>query len=551
MIIRTLTFIILSTLPLRTHANEPVSAIAMHGTSPMNESDFTHLPYTNPNATKGATLTQCSIGTFDTLNDNTMKGKAAEGLHMLNDPLMRRVWSEPFGLYGVIAKDVILPDDRSSITFNLNPNAIFHDGSRITTADIQFSFEQLRDKGKPNTRNVYRLVKNVDVKNDTTIRFDFGESYNQETALILAMMPIYSKAYWQDREFDKTTLDIPLGSGPYKIKSIDEGRKITYEKVTDYWAKNNPVHIGHYNFDHMTFDYYRDEQVALEAFKSGDCDVRREFNPAKWQINYDDNGDYVREELSHSRPEPARGFIMNTRRAPLNNIKVREALSLAFDFNWMNKTLFHGKAKRVNSIFSNTELKSNFSFNNKNKRKNLKQANKSLNSSEWILKDGKRFELSLILNNPAEEKIALAYARDLKRLGIILNIRVLDTAQFFGALNDYDYDLVSWRWINSLSPGTEQNVYWGCEAANTKGSRNYSGVCNPEIEITIENLADAKTYEHLRLHAQKLDSQIMNQYLFIPHYYTGVDYVVRQPRIKHPAEQSTYGMVLETWWSEQ
>jgi ABC-type oligopeptide transport system substrate-binding subunit len=225
MIIRALTCLILSTLSLQSHANEPTPAIAMHGTSPMNAGDFTHLPYTNPNATKGTTLTQCSIGTFDTLNDNTMKGKAAEGLHMLNDPLMRRVWSEAFGLYGVVAKGVILPDDRASITFNLNPNAIFHDGSRITTADVKFSFEQLRDKGKPNTRNVYKLVKNVDIKNDTTIRFDFGEGYTHETALILAMMPIYSKSYWDTREFDKTTLDIPLGSGPYKIKSPIIGQK--------------------------------------------------------------------------------------------------------------------------------------------------------------------------------------------------------------------------------------------------------------------------------------------------------------------------------------
>jgi microcin C transport system substrate-binding protein len=551
MMLHALALLILTSLAFTSHASEPTSAIAMHGSSPMNEDDFTHLPYTNPNATKGTTLTQCSIGTFDTLNDNTMKGKAAQGLHMFNDPLMRRVWSEPFGLYGVIAKNVILPDDRASITFNLNPNAIFHDGSRITTADVNFSFESLRDKGKPNTRNVYKLVDKVTIENDKTIRFDFGEGYNQETALILAMMPIYSKTYWSTRDFDKTTLDIPLGSGPYKIKSIDQGRKITYEKVTDYWAKNNPVHMGHYNFDHMTFDYYRDEQVALEAFKSGNCDVRREFNPAKWQINYDDNGDYTREELTHSRPEPARGFIINTRRAPLNDIKVRKALSLAFDFDWMNKTLFHGKAHRVDSIFSNTKLKSNFSFNNNNKREKLKTANELLDTSQWTIKDGKRFELSLILNNPAEEKIALAYARDLKRLGIILNIRVLDTSQFFGALNDYDYDLVSWRWVNSLSPGTEQNVYWGCDAANTKGSRNYSGICNPEIETTIVKLADAKTYDDLTAHAQTLDSMIMNAYLFIPHYYTGVDYVAHQPRIHHPKNQSLYGMVMETWWSEE
>ena len=542
-------FVITGISPL--FANDPSHAISMHG-KPKHKADFSHLPYANPNAIKGGRLTHCSIGTFDTLNDNTMKGKPAEGLYWLNDPLMRRVWDEPFGLYGAIAKNVILAEDRSSITFLLNPNAQFHDGSPVTAEDVEFSFLTLKEKGKPNTQNVYALVDKVTIKDRHTINFTFGSEYNRETAMIIAMMPVYSKNYWENKEFDATTFKIPLGNGPYKIKSIDEGKKITYEKVTDYWAKDEPVNIGHYNFDEVVFDYYRDEQVALEAFKSGACDIRREANPAKWLVNYNDNEKYIMENLQHSRPEPTRGFIFNTRRAPLNDPDVRLALIKAFDFDWMNKTLFHNKAKRVDSTFSNSFLKYTPSIEtNKNKREQLKDAAALLDKAGWPLKNGERFQLTLILNNPAEEKIALGYARDLKRLGIDFKIRTLDTAQFFGALTDYDFDMVSWRWINSLSPGTEQNVYWGCTAADTPGSRNYAGVCDSAIDETIINLTQAENYDELKKQAKLLDKLIMDKNLFIPLYYTGVDYVARWPYIHHPQTQSLYGMVLETWWKEK
>lgn len=537
--------------PATVFANEAFTAIAMHG-KPKHEYGFTHLPYANPNATKGGGFTQCAIGTFDTLNDNTMKGKPAQGLHLINDPLMRRVWDEPFGLYGVIAEKIIIdPDGVTGVLFTLNPSAQFHDGSPITTEDVKFSFDTLKNKGKPNTRNVYSAVKKIKMPNEQTIIFEFNETANRETHMILAMMPIYSKAYWKDKEFDSTTLDIPLGNGPYKIKSINEGKAITYEKVTDYWARKNPIHIGHYNFDEMTFDYYRDEQVALEAFKSGECDIRRESNPAKWQSNYDTDAPYITEELNHSRPEPTRGFIMNTRRGPLNDIRVRQALSLAFDFDWVNKSLLHGKAKKINSTFSNSPLGAPPQIKQANKRERLKQAADLMSKAGWPLKDGTRFEISLILNNPSEEKIALGYARDLKRLGVILNVRTLDTAQFFGALNDYDYDLVSWRWVNSLSPGTEQSIYWGCNAVNIKGSRNYAGICNPIIDAEIEKLANAIDYDTLTIHAKNLDSMVMDEYLFIPLYYTGVDYIARWPAIKHPDTQSLYGPVIETWWRDE
>jgi ABC-type oligopeptide transport system substrate-binding subunit len=536
-----------SSLLAMTLETNATHAVAMHG-SPKYAAGFSHLDYANPDARQGGVFKQCAIGTFDTLNDNTMKGKAAQGLHMLNDPLMRRVWDEPFGLYGVIAQSVTLPDNRSSITFHLNPNAIFHDGSPITSADVKFSFETLRDKGKPNTRKVYMLVDAVSIIDDHTIRFDFGDGHDRETALILAMMPIYSKSFWSTREFDATSLDIPLGNGPYKIAEIDAGKSIVYEKVADYWAKDLGVNRFHYNFDRMVFDYYRDEQIALEAFKSGECDVRREFNPARWQTGYEDDAGYIRENLTHSRPEKAQGFIFNTRRAPLHDIKVREALTLAFDFDWMNKSLFDGQAKRITSTFPNSDLASDFTFDENDKRSRLRKADKLLTDAGWPVKDGQRFELTLLLNKPSEEKIALGYAKDLKRLGVTLNIRTLDTAQFFGALNDYDYDMISWRWINSLSPGSEQAIYWGCDARDVQGSRNYAGLCSEQIDATIAKLANALDYEALKTHAKTLDRLVMEQYAFVPLFYTGVDHVARWPYIQRPDNQPLYGMVLETWW---
>lgn len=530
-------------------AREIAHGLAMHG-DPKYNRDFSHLSYTEPSATKGGTLKQCALGTFDTLNDNTIKGKPAEGLYLINDPLMRRVWDEPFTLYGVIAKEAITPADRSSIMFILNPDAIFHDGSRITTADVAFSFETLKEKGKPNTRNVYKLVDTVEIIDDYTIRFNFNGNHDRETPLILAMMPVLPKAYWKNREFDATTLDIPLGNGPYKIASLNPGKEIIYEKVPDYWAKDLGVNKGHYNFDRMAFDYYRDVQVAREAFKSRECDVMREFNPAQWQAAYSPDEGYIMESLPHARPEKAAGFIFNTRRTPFHDVRVRQALTIAFDFDWVNSALLRGEGKPITSTFPNSSLAASTQYTAMEKRDRLRRADDLLNAAGYVLNDGKRFAFTLLLNNPAEEKIALAYARDLKRLGITMTIRTLDTAQFYGALNDYDYDMVSWRWVNSLSPGTEQAIYWGCAAAKTIGSRNYAGLCDPDIDAAITALTKSTTYDQLTARTQHLDRLIMAQYPFIPLYYMGVDNVAYWPWIHHPKTQSLYGMVLETWWRE-
>ncbi|MEC7028502.1 MAG: extracellular solute-binding protein, partial [Pseudomonadota bacterium] len=300
----------------------------MHG-QPKYGVDFDHLDYANPDAPKGGTLKQAALGTFDSLNPYAIKGKAAEGMSYFYDTLMQRVWDEPFTMYPLIAETVEIPEDRSSIAVHVNPNAKFHDGTSVTAEDVLFSFETLRENGRPNMRSIYKLVDEAKIIDDRTVYFHFGEGYDRETVMILTLMPVLSKAWWEGREFDASLLEIPNSSGPYKIAEVEPGRRIVYERDPNYWGKDLPVNRGHYNFDKVIYDYYRDDTVALEAFKSGDLDFRREGNAGKWATAYNfpaiAAGDITKAEIKHGRPEKVRALIFNTRRAPFDDPKVREA----------------------------------------------------------------------------------------------------------------------------------------------------------------------------------------------------------------------------------
>lgn len=542
-----------------TQAQEANHGIAMHGTLKYPAS-FPHLDYANPDAPQGGKLHQAVVGQFDTLNSLNIKGNPAAGLHFMNDTLAVRVWDEPFTLYGLIAKEIIVPDDRSSITFILNTQARFHDGEPILAEDIKFSFETLKEHGKPNTRSVYKLVENVVSENAHHIRFELGDGYDRETVMILAMMTVIPKHYWEGKSFDETTLEIPVGSGPYMIESFEAGRQITYKRTPDYWANSNPVRVGHNNFDQLVYDYYRDETVALEAFQAGEYDMRREYNLTRWTQAYDTSRGFVKEEIAHSRPEPLRGFIMNTRRSLLSAPAVRKAMITAFDFEGVNARLFSNKATQVSGLFYNSALASDTKLpgHDLSRRERLKAADSLLTDAGYIVKDGIRttpdgqpFELTVILAGADEEKIALDFARNLERLGIKLTARTLDTAQFMGALNDYDYDLISWRWINSLSPGSEQLIYWGCDAAETKGSRNYAGLCDQDIDDLAKQIALSTNYQELTDLAKQLDRTVMGQYPIIPLQSLGKDFLAHHPSLKRPTTTPLYGMVVETFWKEE
>ncbi|MBU6235072.1 MAG: extracellular solute-binding protein [Alphaproteobacteria bacterium] len=547
-------------LLLSAHAwagDAPVNAIAMHG-APKYTAGAKHLDYIDPSASKGGTLTQSVVGTFDTLNPFTLKGKPAQGLDYVYDRLAARVWDEPFTLYGLVAKQFIVPDDRSSITFILDEKAKFHDKTSITADDVKFTFEQLKQYGRPNMRRVYQLVKKITIENPRTIRFDLGQGYDRETVMILAMMPVLPKHDWAGRDFNSTTLQIPVGSGPYRIKNVGVGRKIEYERVKDDWAADNITRVGHNNFDKLVFDYYRDDAVALEAFKAHETDVRREFDSAKWQTAYNDTPSSVKKEaIPHGRPEWVKGFIFNLRRPPFDNPSVREALNLAFDADFVNQTLFRGEGKRITSIFPNTELAANMLPASLPRRDALVKANKLLEDAGYKVQQGKRVDVKtgkplafqILLAAAQDEKIALAFTGGLKKLGIEANVRTVDAAQFAGALASYDYDMVLHYWINTLSPGTEQMIYWGCDAAKTGGSKNYSGICTPEIDEAAKAISAATSRRQLIQSARNLDNLVMQANLFVPLFTIGLDYWAYWPNVAHPRQTPLYGQVLETWWA--
>ncbi len=533
----------------------------MHGNTKYNMHS-PHTDYANPNAPKGGTLKQSAVGTFDTLNPFSLKGQAPLNMNLINDRLMRRVWDEPFTLYPLIAEKADIPEDRSNITFHLNPRASFHDKSPITAHDVLFSYETLREHGRPNMRKIYSLIESAEISDTHTIKFTFSEGHDRETVMIVAMMPILSKAYWKNHDFDAALTEIPLGSGPYKVKEYDLGRKITYERVPDYWAKDLFANIGHYNFDQISYDYYRDDTIALEALKKGDLNLRREWNISKWRTQYNDiSEELIKSELKHERPERAKALIFNMRRPPFNDPKVRKALSLAFHHEWVAKNLFDESFTRINSVFPNSVLadpdqskQAQHSF-----RKRLKTASDLLTASGWNIVDGKRvnketdqpFEFELIISSPKDEKIALTYQRALERLGIKMSIRNLDAATFQNRKISYNYDMIAFHWQNSLSPGTEQRLYWSCDAAKEQARFNYSGICTPDLDDLTQKIADAADYEQLTQYAHSIDKIIRAQNIFIPLFYKGSDYIAHHKDIGIPEKTPLYGAVLETWWMKK
>ena len=530
---------------------------------PKYNAESEHLDYANPKAPKGGVLKQAGAGSFDTLNPFSIKGKAAQGLNLVTDRLMARVWDEPFTMYPMIAESIEVPEDRSSITFNLNPKARFHDHSPITTEDVLFSYELLKEKGRPNMRRIYKLA-DVSVINDRQIKFKFKEGYDRETALIFALMPVLSKAYWQDKEFDKTTLEAPLGSGPYKIANVDIGKRIALERVPDYWAKDSLTNKGHHNFDKIIFDYYRDDTVAFESFKAGDLHLRREWDAGNWNNTYDfpaiDEGKVIQEEITHGRPDKVRGFIYNTRRAPFDDIRVRQALALFFDFDWMNKNLFYGEYSQIDSFYPNTDLAYQTPHIKKtnNPRILMREGDKLLKEAGWVIKEGKRvhektgapMKFQILLDNPSDEKIALSLTRALNKMGIEANVRVLDSAAYRGRMSDYDFDMTLYYWHSTLSPGTEQYLYWSCESADTPSRWNYAGICDTEIDELAKSIPTAKTRSELAEKTQKLDKRLLEGHYMIPLYYNPKDFVAYWKPLKRPETTPLYGIVTETWWTE-
>ena len=563
--------------------------IAMHGL-PMHGSDEKHLPYVNPDAPKGGVLRLGVYGSFDNLNRIAFKGSRAAGLGYINDTLMRRVWDEAFSLYGLIAEYAEMPEDRSSITFYINPKAKFHDGSPITREDVLFSLETFQNKGTPNQKKTYGKVIKTELVDQNGIKMIFVNNEDKELPLIIAgFLPIVPKKYYENIDVTKTFLDIPLGSGPYTIESLEPGRQIKYQRVKDYWAKDLLANKGQYNFDTLIYDYYKDSNVLLEAFKVGEYDYRREYNAKRWQSNYTfdavDRGDVILQEMKNDRPTGMNALVMNSRKEIFNNPQVRLALSYAYDHEWINKALYNNAYTRTDSYFDNSPLASSglpsenelkllnpwknqlpkeifnqtyqppVSDGSGMPRDNLRIAKKTLEGEGWfvengkLMKDGKEFAFEFLIVSPSVEKIALAFQKTLEVLGITMSVRTVDSSQYQARMLNYDFDMIKASWNVSLSPGNEQQFYWGSEVGKKDGSKNYAGVNSPVVDSLIETLIGAKTREELTTAIHALDRVLLWGHYVIPLYHSNTDRIAYWNFLEFPDEIPLYGLVIESWWA--
>ena len=568
---------------------QKMHGLAMHG-SPIHAEEEDYLPYVNPLAPKGGTLRLGVYGSFDNLNRIAFKGTRAAGLGYINDTLMRRVWDEAFTMYGLIAEFVEIPEDRSSITFYINPNAKFHDGSPISREDVLFSLETFQTKGTPNQKKTYGKIIKTEMIGEQGIKMIFINNDDKELPLIVAgFLPIVPKKYYQNIDVTKTFLDIPLGSGPYKIKKLEPGRQIVYKRVDNYWAKDLLVNKGQYNFDTLIYDYYKDSNVLLEAFKVGEYDYRREYNAKRWQINYEfnavDRGDVILQEMKNDRPTGMNALVMNSRKDIFSNPRVRLALSYAYDHEWINKALYNNAYTRTDSYFDNSPLASTglpseselkllnpwrgqlpkevftttynppISDGSGMPRMNLRIAKKILEEEGWfvennkLMKDGKEFSFEFLIVSPSVEKIALAFQKTLEVLGISMSIRTVDSSQYQARMLNYDFDMIKASWNVSLSPGNEQQFYWGSRVGKKNGSKNYAGVDSPIVDDLIEKLIGAKTREELTTAVHALDRVLLWGHYVIPLYHSNTDRIAYWNFLEYPEKIPLYGIVIESWWA--
>jgi peptide/nickel transport system substrate-binding protein len=568
---------------------EPKHGIAMHG-EPALAADFKSLPYANPDAPQGGTLRQAVTGTFDSLNPFIVKGSAAKDVRtFVFESLLTRNLAEPFSLYGLLAESIDASDDRQSFTFRLRPEAKFSDGSPLTTADVMFSMETLRDKGRPNYKNSYSKVTKVETPDEHTLVFT-QEAGDRELPLIVGLMPILSKKSWEGRTFENTTLDALIGSGPYVIADVKPGESISYKKNPDYWGKNLPVGKGLWNFDTVRFDYFKDANSAFEAFKKGDADVRTEGDAVRWTTGYDfpavKDGKVTLEKVDQRTPAPASGFAFNTRRKLFENRDVREALAMAFDFEWANANLFSNAFHRTYGYFGGSELSSQgtpadaaelavlgdaanslpptaldgtyllpVSDGSGRDRKILRTVVDKLAKAGWSIKDGammntvgEPFAFTMTIQNKDQEKIALHYQRTLRTIGIKAEVRTVDPAQFTALQKTYDYDMIPVTWFNSLSPGNEQKLYFGSTGKTTEGTRNYPGIADPAVDAAIEKLLQAKSREDLVAAARAEDRLLVSGHYIVPFYDAGGQWVARWNTIGRPDAQPLQGFEATTLW---
>ena len=555
---------------------------------------FNHFEYVNPNAPKGGLVRMEARGTFDTLNSFTIKGSSAAGLGLIYDTLMESSRDEAFAEYGLLVESALVANDLSSVSFMLRKQARWHDGKPVTADDVAFSLDILKSKGAPFYRFYYANVEKAEVLSPHKVKFIFKGRKNRELPLIIGQLPILPKHHWQGRDFERTTLEPPLGSGPYKIGKVDPGRSITFERVADYWGRNLGVNKGRYNFDAIRFEYYRDPTVALEAFKANAFDFRQENTAKVWATQYNfpaiANGKVIRETLANNNPTGMQSFAFNVRKSKFQNRRVREALALTFDFEWANKNLFFGQYTRTRSYFSNSELAatkiptgSELRFleplrgqipaevftkefklpetdGSGRSRRQLRQAKRLLETAGWFVKDGKLtngetsevMALEFLLVNQGFARIVAPIQRAMERLGIKVKVRVVDTSQYINRIRNFDFDVIVGSWGQSLSPGNEQRDFWGSAAADRPGSRNYIGIKDPAIDKLIDHIIFASNRGELVAASRALDRVLLWNHFVIPNWHINSYRIAYWNRFSRPAIKPKYGLGFsDTWWVDE
>ena len=591
---RVLILVLLALLaPLTTAVAEtvrPVHALAMHG-QPKYPAGFHHFDYVNPDAPKGGEIRLAEIGGWDSLNPFIVKGEPPAGADLPFETLMVDSADEAFSAYGLLAESVEVPADRSWVVFNLRPEARWHDSKPVTADDVIFSFDLLKAKGHPRFRFYYAAVAKAEKLGERRVKFSFKPGDNRELPLILGQLPVLPRHYWKGRDFAVTTLDPPLGSGPYKVASFETGRTITYERVKEYWGANLAVRRGENNFDRIRYDSYRDSTVALEAFKAGEYDWRLENEAKKWATAYTDwaglkDGRGRKEALANQRPAGMQAYAFNLRRSLFQDARVRRALTYAFDFEWTNQTLFYGQYKRTGSYFANSELAAEglpgsaelavleplraqippevfttvyhppATEGDGNVRPNLRRAMALLEEAGWrveegkLVKDGQPFTFEILLVQPTWERITLPFVRNLARLGIEASVRTVDTAQYKNRVDHYDFDMIVHVWGESLSPGNEQAGFWGSESADEPGGQNILGIKNPAVDTLVEQIIAAPDRESLVARTRALDRVLLWNHYVIPHWHLGLDRLVWWDKFGQPAVVPGRGVQLMTWWAK-
>jgi peptide/nickel transport system substrate-binding protein len=571
-------------------AAEPAHGIAMHG-EPALSRGFAHLPYANPEAPRGGAARYAETGGFDSLNPFVLKGRAPWAVSALTvETLMARSWDEPFTLYGLLAESVETPPDRSWVAFTLREEARFSDGSPVTVEDVMWSIRTLGEEGHPRYRAAWNAVESMRATGPRSVRIDFAEP-NRELPLIMGLRPILKKAQFGDRPFAESSMAPLTGSGPYTVADAEPGRHVTFRRDPDWWGRDLPVNAGRFNYEEIRFDYYRDGDALWSAVRTGGVSVFVEGDPVRWAEGYDfpaaREGRLLRGEIPHGRPTGMYGFVFNTRRAPLDDRRVRRALALAFDWAWINDRLYRGAYERITSYYANSELAFEGRAEGRERallapfadtlpegtletgwrpprtdgtgrdRRALRRAGRLLDRAGWRIENGRRVNaagealaLEVLVASGEHETLASLWAQSLRRIGITLTPRRVDDAQFESRRRDYDYDITVNRWWLSLSPGTEQWLYWGSQGREEPGTRNYMGVASEAVDAMIEAMLAAETRDGFAAAVRALDRVLTSGVHVVPFGFLPADRVAWRRGHARPERPALYGYRPEVWWRE-